>query len=219
MTVYGNTGKDTVTIASGVTTVTLDQNIEQINLSGASTIYKFRQTGNLINVYDSTGNTLIVKVPVQGDSDGTILLFSDGYASTVLSSGVMTLGGATVSTAALPTAITPKLSSATLLNNTAPVANAGAIQNVATGALVTLDGSGSSDADGDSLTYIWAFTSKPNGSSSALSSITVAKPKFTPDVAGAYVFSLIVNDGKVSSSAASVTITATSTTGSITVTW
>ena len=97
MTVYGNTGNDTVTIASGVTTVTLDQNIEQINLSGASAIYKFRQTGNLINVYDTAGTTLIVKAPVQGDVNGTILSFSDGRtASALLSGGVMTLGGAQV---------------------------------------------------------------------------------------------------------------------------
>jgi hypothetical protein len=105
MTVYGNTGNDAVTIASGVTTVTLDQNIEQINLSGASTIYKFRQTGNLINVYDTDGTTLIVKAPVQGDVNGTMLSFSDGRtASALLSGGIMTLGGAQVASGT-PTAL------------------------------------------------------------------------------------------------------------------
>ena len=104
-TVYGSTGNDAVTIASGITAVTLDQNIEQINLSGASTIYKFRQTGNLINVYDTDGTTLIVKAPVQGDVNGTILSFSDGRtASALLSGGVMTLGGAQV-VSGTPTAI------------------------------------------------------------------------------------------------------------------
>ena len=92
--------------------------------------------------------------------------------------------------------------------NAAPVANAGTAQSVVTGTLVTLDGSGSSDANGDLLTYSWAFTSKPAGSSAILSSATVAKPTFTPDIAGAYVLNLVVNDGTVNSAAATVTITA-----------
>ena len=103
--------------------------------------------------------------------------------------------------------------------NAAPVASAGAAQSVVIGTVVTLDGSASSDANDDSLTYSWAVTSKPVGSSASLSSLTSVKPTFTPDVAGAYIFSLIVNDGKVSSSAASVNVTATSNTGSITIKW
>ena len=95
-TLYGGTGKDTVTITSGVAGVTLDQNVERLNLSGASGSYAFKQTGNKINVYDATGTTLLASVPVQGDSDGTVIGFSDGYASAKLVAGVMTLGGATV---------------------------------------------------------------------------------------------------------------------------
>lgn len=91
--------------------------------------------------------------------------------------------------------------------NTAPVANAGVAQNVVAGSVVTLDGSASSDANGDPLTYAWTITSKPAGSTAALSSTTSAKPTFTADVAGTYVASLVVNDGKVSSSAATSNIT------------
>ena len=94
-----------------------------------------------------------------------------------------------------------------IIPNTAPAANAGSAQSVTTGAVVTLDGSGSSDANGDPLTYSWAFT-KPSGSNATLSSATVVKPIFTPDAAGAYVFNLVVNDGKVDSATATVTITA-----------
>ena len=43
--------------------------------------------------------------------------------------------------------------------NLAPVANAGPDQTVATGATVTLDGSASSDADGDALVFSWSFVS------------------------------------------------------------
>ncbi|MDP2166861.1 MAG: PKD domain-containing protein, partial [Thermodesulfovibrionales bacterium] len=72
-------------------------------------------------------------------------------------------------------------------SNSAPVANAGLDQNVVTGSVVTLDGSGSSDANGDTLTYKWTITSKPSGSAAVLSSSTVAKPTFTADKDGSYV--------------------------------
>ena len=96
--------------------------------------------------------------------------------------------------------------------NVAPVANAGAAQSVAAGALVTLDGSASSDANNDALTYSWSLTSKPAGSGAALLSPTSVKPTFTADVAGSYVASLTVNDGKISSTPATVSVTATSLT-------
>jgi hypothetical protein len=110
-TLYGNTGTDTVTITNVTTGITLDQNIEKINLPGTTTSYRFKQTGNKINIYDTSGTTQIVTVPVQGDTDGTILSFSDGTAAAQLTSGIMTLGGATVSATA--TALTPTLTANT----------------------------------------------------------------------------------------------------------
>jgi PKD domain len=93
--------------------------------------------------------------------------------------------------------------------NSAPVANAGTNQNVPTTSVVTLSGTGSTDANGDTLTYAWSFASKPTGSTAALSSATASAPTFTADLAGTYVINLIVNDGKVNSSNVSaVTVTA-----------
>ena len=90
--------------------------------------------------------------------------------------------------------------------NTIPVANAGVTQNVTTGSLVTLDGSASRDANNESLTYLWQFISVPSGSLAALSSPTSVKPTFTADVAGTYTLSLLVNDGKANSLAATVNV-------------
>ena len=92
--------------------------------------------------------------------------------------------------------------------NSAPVSNAGTAQSVVAGAVVTLDGTSSSDANSDPLTFKWYWATKPPGSNAAMSLDTSAKPTFTADRAGAYVFTLIVNDGKVSSEIAAVTITA-----------
>ena len=83
--------------------------------------------------------------------------------------------------------------------NAAPVANAGSNQSVTIGSTVTLDGTASSDANNDSLTYKWTLQSKPSNSSATLSSLTSAKPTFKADLAGTYVATLVVNDGKANS--------------------
>ena len=90
--------------------------------------------------------------------------------------------------------------------NHPPVANAGSDQSVPVGAEVLLDGTGSTDADGDPLTYRWTFTARPNGSVAALDNLTSPKPRFTVDRAGRYVLSLIVNDGNQDSTADTVVI-------------
>lgn len=91
--------------------------------------------------------------------------------------------------------------------NQAPVANAGASQSVLlNGAVVQLDGSGSTDANGDPLTYQWSLLSRPSRSAATLSGATAVKPTFTPDVNGAYVFSLVVSDAKLTSAASLVTV-------------
>ena len=90
--------------------------------------------------------------------------------------------------------------------NSPPVANAGLAQSVPLGGVVTLDGTGSSDVDGQTLTYSWSILSTPTGSTATLSLATTANPFFTADVAGNYVIQLIVNDGIVNSQPATVMI-------------
>jgi hypothetical protein len=89
--------------------------------------------------------------------------------------------------------------------NKPPVADAGSGQIVNEGETVMLDGSSSSDPDGDPLTYQWTV---PEGIT--LSSVTVAEPTFTaPEVTENtdYTFTLIVNDGKEDSEPDEVTTT------------
>ncbi len=89
--------------------------------------------------------------------------------------------------------------------NSAPVANAGANQNVFTTALIRLDGSESTDADKDTLSFSWLLE-KPQGSNAVLSSLNAVAPTFIADRDGRYVVSLTVNDGEFSSEADNVII-------------
>jgi hypothetical protein len=95
------------------------------------------------------------------------------------------------------------------VSNVAPISNAGPNQTVTTATTVTLNGSGSSDADGNTLTYLWSFVSIPAGSGATLTSPTTVRPTFLADRTGQYIVQLIVNDGVVSSTPARVTITTT----------
>ncbi len=94
------------------------------------------------------------------------------------------------------------------LNNVPPVANAGPDQPVQTGDMVILDGTGSSDADGDTITYNWTITAKPAGSTATLDDSSSDIPIFTADLDGTYVIQLMVNDGNVDSAPDSTVVTA-----------
>lgn len=98
----------------------------------------------------------------------------------------------------------------TASNNARPVADAGVDQNVQVGVLVNLDGSASHDPSGKSLSYHWTFASMPDGSQTALVGGSSATPSFTPDVAGAYILQLVVDDGQAQSLPDTVVVTAAS---------
>ncbi len=91
--------------------------------------------------------------------------------------------------------------------NTPPVANADSNRVVVPNAFVQLNGSGSTDVDGNELTYHWTLLSAPAGSAAALNDGTAVNPAFTADLPGTYVAQLIVNDGQVNSVPATVSIT------------
>lgn len=93
--------------------------------------------------------------------------------------------------------------------NNAPIANAGPDQSAFAGHPVLLDGSQSTDPDGDPLSFIWHFTLIPNASqttdNSLLNSMT-ATPSFVPDAEGIYTLSLVVNDGLADSQTDTVSV-------------
>jgi hypothetical protein len=81
-----------------------------------------------------------------------------------------------------------------------PVADAGTDEEVIPNSTVQLDGSGSSDPNGQTLDYDWTMVSRPSGSSATLSDSTAESPSFLGDVAGDYEVCLEVTneDGCVS---------------------
>ncbi len=151
--VFGASGTQEVTIASGVTGVKYDANTERVIFSGASSAYTYAQSGNLILVY--SGTTLVAMIPVQTGTedlgaDGTRLTFTDGTANATFASGVISVGGKTVTgtatanyttgtaTNALPAAVTSPTLDTTV---TTPSTGTGTV----TGQAYTLTSSSTAD--------------------------------------------------------------------------
>ena len=141
----------------------------------------------------------MVKI-VYGDADGVILLEGDGVLRCYDTVGNVIGWTVPASRPIVEVAyVGPEI-------NTPPVANAGPDQTVEQayyqGANVTLDGSGSSDANGDPLTYSWTWS----GGSDTGVSPTVSLPLGTTTI------TLVVNDGTVDSDPDTVDITVEDTT-------
>lgn len=94
-------------------------------------------------------------------------------------------------------------------SNTTPTANAGADFTGYVNRLILLDGSASSDPEGEQLRYAWTENGS-NPQTGILRGDHAAKPGFTPTVAGTYIFSLVVNDGRANSASDNITVTVNS---------
>ena len=83
-----------------------------------------------------------------------------------------------------------------------PVANSGSDLRGRFETSIMLDGSGSSDPNGDPLTYQWTIQSVPAASAldtSSLTNATLSIASIIPDARGLYRFGLQVHDGKSAS--------------------
>jgi len=74
---------------------------------------------------------------------------------------------------------------------------------------ISLTGADSTDTDAsDTLTYTWSVDESPtDASDSSLSSTSSSTPTYQTDIAGSYIFGLIVGDGTAQSSKVQVTVT------------
>ncbi|MGI9341965.1 MAG: PKD domain-containing protein [Gammaproteobacteria bacterium] len=91
--------------------------------------------------------------------------------------------------------------------NQPPMADAGIDAATLVGQVVTLDGSGSQDPDGDPMLFAWTIVSMPTASTAALDDTDSETPSFTVDKPGTYQVQLVVNDGEFDSAPDTVEIT------------
>jgi hypothetical protein len=170
--------------------------------SGASaTVAEDGSVAVTLSATDPEGDALtwVVGAPSHGTLTGTApsLTYhpaanyhgSDGFTFTA-SDGTLTSNVATVSITVTSV-------------NDAPVASAGSAQTVNAGETARLDGTGSSDVDGNALTYAWTQTAGP---AVTLDDPTTPTPSFLATTAGTLTFQLVVSDGALSSAPATVSV-------------
>jgi len=92
--------------------------------------------------------------------------------------------------------------------NAKPVADAGSDVFVTTKKYTYLNGTNSSDADNDTMTFKWSVLSQPAGSSEQVINDATPEPYFRPRQEGEFLIGLVVNDSIENSDVDTIIITA-----------
>lgn len=93
--VFGNNEHQKVIVSEGIIGFEGDQNIEEVEFKKSSADYTYEQAGNQLKVFLS--GSLIAILPIQDDTDGTKIIFSNGSTEGTFTNGVMKIGGASSS--------------------------------------------------------------------------------------------------------------------------
>ncbi|MDD5215475.1 MAG: hypothetical protein PHQ03_08070, partial [Methylococcales bacterium] len=104
--IFGSKMREVLTLKSGASNVIVDQNVEQVNLAGKFADYTFEQQGNSLKVINNS--TIVAKVFVQDDSNGTLLGFADGLRSASFSNATIAVTDKIVPADDIPLAILQK---------------------------------------------------------------------------------------------------------------
>lgn len=165
----------------GPATVTLDGSASS-DRNGSIVSYQWTQTSGpsvtLQNSSSATARFDIAEV-TEVQTLGFSLTVTDNESATNIDNVVITVN---------PIDLEP--------TNTAPVANLSAPDQVNAGDTVTVDASGSTDAEGDDLTYTWTL---PSGVTGSGSSINFVADEYEQDTT--LNFTVIVSDGELTNEA------------------
>lgn len=171
-------------------TAILDGSGSYDNESGDQINYFWAQVdGASVSLSDPTAmNPSFETIGVIGDSFVFQLIVDDGKESSIPQR-----------TSPIPAAQDDDLVVVTVVDNSAPVANAGPDQTVDENSTVSLDGSFSHDPNGDILSYSWSQISGPSVSldDSSIDKPSFQAPSVNPGDNVALVFELTVTDNDI----------------------
>ncbi|MEO8361040.1 MAG: ELWxxDGT repeat protein [Vicinamibacteria bacterium] len=210
---YATAGTFTVTLAvnDGTTgsapatsTVTITNQAPTANAGAAHAAFRNQSvafTGAASS--DPDGDTLTYSWNFGDGGTATGVTPSHTYATSGAFTVTLTVNDGTTTSAAS--------TSTSTITNRAPVANRGAATQTGTRlAAIAFNGSASSDADGDTLSYLWNFGDGTTG--------TGATPSHLYATVGAFTVTLTVNDGIATSAPVTATVTITNLAPTVTFT-
>ena len=206
----------TIDAISGVT-AQFDPDVVEVSTGGlVSTVMYVENTGNLETAYRAaitatSGDINAALVGLTGEATQVIesFLLPPRFSGYIRVDSELTGSTGTVTVTVTSTTDSTVTASDTvtfLAVNQPPVANAGADSEGFVDDIIILNGSLSTDPDGDPLTYAWRFVSAPFESQTTLLNADQLMASFVADAKGIFILELTVNDGFTSSSD-TVTIT------------